>query len=166
MSRPIVQNEDLEPWYKQFWPWFLIVLPGSVVVASLVTLFIANYGADDLVVDDYYKVGLSINRQLEKKQRSEDLGISASLGVTERHITVRTSGPVSSNTLNLLLSHPLEADKDIALSLVRIAPGIYQSPLPTAVAPRWHWTLDQEGSNGWRLDGNLESYDFSDRIKN
>ncbi|MEM8560758.1 MAG: FixH family protein [Pseudomonadota bacterium] len=166
MNRTVLQNEDLEPWYRQFWPWFLIILPGSVVVASLATLIIANYGADDLVVDDYYKTGLSINRQLEKKQRSNDLGISARLGVTQRHVTVRVTGPVSSNSLNLLLSHPLEADKDFTLTLSRIAPGVYQSPLPKAVAPRWHWTLDHEGTGGWRLDGNLESDDFGDSLPN
>ena len=60
------------PWYRQFWPWFLILLPASVVVAGLTTLYIANRHADDLVVDDYYKDGLAINRQLEKKQRAAD----------------------------------------------------------------------------------------------
>lgn len=29
------------PWYKQFWPWFLIALPGSVVIASLFTISLA-----------------------------------------------------------------------------------------------------------------------------
>jgi hypothetical protein len=28
-------------WYKQFWPWFLISLPASVVVASMFTISIA-----------------------------------------------------------------------------------------------------------------------------
>ena len=41
------------PWYKQFWPWFLILLPGTAVVATLYTVVIANQYADDLVVDDY-----------------------------------------------------------------------------------------------------------------
>ena len=34
--------EDTVPWYQQFWPWFLILLPASVVVAGLTTLVIAN----------------------------------------------------------------------------------------------------------------------------
>jgi hypothetical protein len=29
------------PWYKQFWPWFLISLPAAVVVASMFTIKIA-----------------------------------------------------------------------------------------------------------------------------
>ena len=48
MSRAApVPGRDLDttPWYRQFWPWFLIVLPGSVVVAALTTVYIANKGA-------------------------------------------------------------------------------------------------------------------------
>lgn len=151
---------DTEPWYRQFWPWFLISLPASVVVAGLFTLYIANRGADDLVVDDYYKDGLAINRQLEKKQRSLDLGITASLQFSDNHVTVRMAGPVDAATLDLLLSHPLEADRDFSVTLARIAPGIYQAGLPATVAPRWHWTLTLEQTDGWRLDGDIDQHDI------
>ena len=40
------------PWYKQFWPWFIIALPASAVVASFITLWIAISNPDPLVVDD------------------------------------------------------------------------------------------------------------------
>lgn len=151
---------DTEPWYRQFWPWFLISLPASVVVAGLFTLYIANRGADDLVVDDYYKDGLAINRQLEKKQRSLDLGITASLQFSDNHVTVRMAGPVDAATLDLLLSHPLEADRDFSVNLARIAPGIYQAVLPAAIAPRWHWTLMSAQPDAWRLDGDIERHDI------
>ena len=39
-----MQNEvetEKAPWYKQFWPWFLISLPASVVIASMFTISIA-----------------------------------------------------------------------------------------------------------------------------
>ena len=52
---------DDKPWFKQFWPWFLIILPGTVVIASLATVIIAFKGADDVVSKDYYKEGLAIN---------------------------------------------------------------------------------------------------------
>ena len=150
---------DIEPWYRQFWPWFLILLPASVVVAGLFTLYIAIEGSDDLVVDEYYKDGLAINRQLEKIQRSEALGISARLQFSDTHVTAQLTGPVDSAALSLLLSHPLEADRDFSVDLARIAPGIYQAPLPNLIAPRWHWTLTIEQPDGWRLDGDIEQRD-------
>jgi hypothetical protein len=158
--RPTLPGGDTQPWYRQFWPWFLILLPATVVVASFVTLYIANRGADDLVVDDYYKDGLAINRQLEKKQRSIDLGISARLRFSDGYVTAWVEGPVEAATLSLLLSHPLEADRDFSVELARISPGIYQALLPAGIAPRWHWTLKYGQSNGWRLDGDIEQRDI------
>ena len=158
--RVALPGGDSEPWFRQFWPWFLILLPASVVVASLVTMYIAYYGADDLVVDEYYKDGLAINRQLEKKQRSVELGITARLNFSDDHVTARIEGPVAEASLSLWLSHPLEADRDFPVKLAMIAPGIYQAPLPSAVAPRWHWTLGLEQVDGWRLDGIIEQHDI------
>ncbi|MBT8069117.1 MAG: hypothetical protein HKP21_12920 [Xanthomonadales bacterium] len=43
---------DTQPWYKQFWPWFIIALPASVVVASFFTLYLAVSNPDQLVVDE------------------------------------------------------------------------------------------------------------------
>lgn len=47
-------------WYKQFWPWFLIVLPTAAVIASFVTLYIAFKYADQPVHDDYVQHGLTV----------------------------------------------------------------------------------------------------------
>ncbi len=68
-------NEDqVKAWYKQFWPWFLIALPGSVVIASVATIIIAIKNPDSIVVDDYYKAGLAINRDLSREQLAIQTG--------------------------------------------------------------------------------------------
>ncbi|MDH3646773.1 MAG: FixH family protein [Gammaproteobacteria bacterium] len=36
-------------WYKQFWPWFIVVLLGAAVTASLVTVWIAFAAAPERV---------------------------------------------------------------------------------------------------------------------
>jgi hypothetical protein len=151
---------DTQPWYRQFWPWFLILLPASVVVASLYTMYLASSGADDLVVDDCYKDGLAINRQLEKKERGEALGVSAALAFSDELVTVQVTGPVDVARLSLLMSHPLEADRDFSVELIRTGPGVYRGALTDAVAPRWHWTLESTGPEAWRLDGSVASRDI------
>ena len=70
---------DNLPWYRQFWPWFIMALPATVVVAGLTTWWIAARNADSLVADDYYKEGLAINRQLDKRRRAEELDLSAAI---------------------------------------------------------------------------------------
>jgi len=153
-------REDNEPWYRQFWPWFLIMLPASVVVAGISMVVIANRGADDLVADEYYKDGLAINRKLEKKERAEALGISATLEVSGGEIVVRTTGPVQSQQLQLLLSHPLESDRDFKVMIVQSLPGEYRGRLQATVAPRWHWALIKDGEQAWRLDGSITAADL------
>ena len=53
-------NEELQPapWYKQFWPWFLIALLGYSVIQGLTLLTVATRNPPGLISDDYYDVCL------------------------------------------------------------------------------------------------------------
>ena len=76
--RPKLANKyESRPWYRQFWPWFLIAIPLFAVITGLFTVVIATVTSDGLVVDDYYKRGLSINRVLARDQQAAELGIKA-----------------------------------------------------------------------------------------
>ena len=46
-----------QPWYRQFWPWFIIALPCAAVVGSIATAIIASKDGVNLVAEDYYKQG-------------------------------------------------------------------------------------------------------------
>lgn len=59
-----VHDTDTVAWYRQFWPWFLIALPGVVVIACMITIYIAVTNPDPLVDGNYYKQGLTINERL------------------------------------------------------------------------------------------------------
>ncbi|MFN2376686.1 MAG: FixH family protein [Candidatus Binatia bacterium] len=43
------QRTDSKPWYRQFWPWFLILLPATSVVFSFATLYVALRDADEVL---------------------------------------------------------------------------------------------------------------------
>ena len=62
------------PWYKQLWPWLLMIPPAAAVIGGIVTIIIAVIYADELVVADYYRQGLVINQKLEQDdtQRPRD----------------------------------------------------------------------------------------------
>jgi uncharacterized protein len=159
VTKPLPGGDTL-PWYRQFWPWFLILLPASVVVAALATAYIANRGADDLVVADYYKDGLAINRQLEKKERATQRGISAMLRFSGDTVSVDMTGPITETELQLLLSHPMEADRDFTVTLARVSPNVYSGTLAQVITPHWHWTLEPPRENSWRLDGDVQATDI------
>lgn len=61
-------------WYKQFWPWFIIALPASAVIASFTTLWIAISNPDGLVVtdDEYQRVYSELKAQAPAGSKQED----------------------------------------------------------------------------------------------
>ena len=67
------------PWYKHFWPWFIIVLLGTVVTASMFTLHLASQGDDSLVLDGSGGTDVVTERNLAAQMNAMDLGLSAEL---------------------------------------------------------------------------------------
>jgi len=72
-NTPDPVSDEFLPWYKQFWPWFIIALPASVVVASFFTLWLAISNPDHLVVDDaeYRKLKGELKAQLPVEEKKE-----------------------------------------------------------------------------------------------
>ena len=52
------------PWWKFGHVWLIVAGPAIVVVASLVTLYLAVTRPDQLVTQDYYRKGVEINQTL------------------------------------------------------------------------------------------------------
>ena len=118
-----VLHQKIKPWYKQFWPWFIISLPASAVIAGVTTVYIAFKYNDSLVVDDYYKAGLAINQVLTRQRAAQELGIRAMMGFNADtsglsiHIP---SGLLSTDkVLRVRLVHATQAEKDRVLLLNR-----------------------------------------------
>ena len=67
--------EQLIPWYRQFWPWFIIALPAAAVIASFVSLWLAVTHPDPLVVteDEYRQLKSELKAQptLKEQQATE-----------------------------------------------------------------------------------------------
>lgn len=68
-----VPGQDV-PWYRQFWPWFIIALPASAVVAGFITLWLAITNPDGLVVSDdqYQRVKSELKAQAPSQKNKED----------------------------------------------------------------------------------------------
>ncbi|MFK7732750.1 MAG: hypothetical protein AB8B48_14115 [Pseudomonadales bacterium] len=48
------------PWYREFWPWFIVALIGSVLMASIATIGLALKYNDAPAEGHYQKQGLGI----------------------------------------------------------------------------------------------------------
>lgn len=163
--------EPVEPWYRQFWPWFLIVLPGSVVVASFFMLYLAIKHADTLVSDNYYRDGLALNQVLSQDARARELALSAQLvfNIEQGVLTINFIGTGKSwiprsETLTLLLLHPTDAGADHMISVSAGGEGRYRGRLPSLPKHRFYLRLlpgkisdgEEIKSAKWRLNGEID----------
>ena len=96
------QREDTLPWYRQFWPWFIISIPALTIVAAMITITIAVKTDDGLVVDDYYKEGLAINEDKQLVKNAAALEISAELSLDENGM-IRAQLPENVASLPFLM---------------------------------------------------------------
>lgn len=150
------QERHPEPWYRQFWPWFLIALPGSVVIASFVTIWLAVSRPNPMVVDDYARIARSTELRLERDETAAALGVTARIRLIPGAdvVEVRLSpASVDPEALELRLSHPLVEERDQVIRLLRVPEGWSGSLEPPD--GRWYLQL-YPGDRSWRLSGELE----------
>ncbi len=155
---PTPNVPDSKPWYRQFWPWLLISLPLTSVVAGVTTLFIAMDDPDGLVADDYYKAGLAINRTLERQGEARRMGIGArgQLDLTTGDVLLSVDGLTTSpGPLTLRLAHATRSTHDQQIEL-RPVPGggnRFAGQLSDRLR-QGAWTLFLEPAAGtWRVTG-------------
>ncbi len=154
-----IAGKDVGPWYREPWPWLLMAGPVTVIVAGIATLWIAVTSSDGLVVDDYYKAGLAINRTLERSAlaaargyRAEAVIQGAGRGISVRLATTATV-PLP-ETLQLHIAHPTRAGHDGLVLLRQRSSGLYEGVMPALTAGHWTLLLEDLQSN-WRLGGTM-----------
>lgn len=150
---------DTVPWYRQFWPWFLIALPASAVVAGLTTVDIAMHHHVDMVVDDYYKEGLAINQVLDRDHKAKQLGVYAvgrfdsRTDRLELHIQARQPLPVEGIQLSLM--HPTLSRLDVKVPMhYDASAGRYVAQVHALATADWYIQLEPPKGD-WRLLGRL-----------
>jgi hypothetical protein len=152
-----IVNRNSTPWYREPWPWILMSGPFFVVVAALVSAWIAVKTSDGLVADDYYKQGLAVGQTLARSERAAEMGLAAKLrlhvdGATI-HLAARQSSFVMPAALRITLSHPTRAGLDSEQILVRQG-DLYVGKVRLPAAGHWLILIEDEGQT-WRLMGSV-----------
>lgn len=138
-----MQELDDKPWYKQFWPWFLIAIPLSSLIVGSQVIRLATDGTNSLVVGDYYKEGKSINARLDKIEKAMELGIKTKLNVQSGSIILEfvTGAPQSGEALKLDFFHVTQDFKDFSVLLTRDALGRYRNNEQYPIQGKWRLRL-------------------------
>lgn len=157
MSR-VDNNQEVKPWHKEHFVWMIIFFPSLAVVAGIYTIYLAVVSSDGLVVDDYYKQGLEMNRTLERDNNASQFGLNADVTfettLQEVVITLTANDNFSyPETLEARFLNATRAGLDRVVNLLHTGSGIYRGQLPELNTGKWYLQLEQED---WRLVKQLQ----------
>ncbi len=148
-----MNEETSRVWYRERWPWILMSGPAIVIVAGVLTTWIAFASADGLVADDYYKQGLAINQEIRREQRALQLGLAASFELSGGRLRVRLTGGEPEAVI-AHLAHGTRSGHDQRLRLAPVGNGVYEGRV--ASLPPGHWQVNiEDPRREWRISGAL-----------
>ena len=145
------------PWYKNFWPWFLMFFPVVTIIACIGLVVFAVGNGPDMVVDDYYKKGKAINLELTKFNKAKALYLHGELQVTADTIKFHfTKGDASKvNALKASFYHRTIQKYDFNTNLLANANGEFTAVLDPI--EQGAYTVFLEPMDGsWKLKENLQ----------
>lgn len=162
-------GEAVKPWYRQFWFWFVFSPLIYIMIMCSVTVTIALKGADDVIIDNYYKEGRMINQTLEQDKRASELGLAGDVTfdrVSGEVLLVLNNVPADQalipSQLLLMMGHPVKAEKDQLVALTAIGVGRYRGELKAEPDYSWYLTLypvaelAQRNEAPWSLSGEID----------
>ena len=129
-----MKREDTQPWYRQFWPWFIIALPAASVIGGLTTLWISLQNTDSLVLQSEDGVRNASDRHIAAERFASSAGLAALVDInrdTGAVSAVMRSGELADvpATLEFELSHPAFAERDQAITLAKAMPDTAGNPV-------------------------------------
>src|SRR5690606_30895365 len=156
------QQNGIPPWYKQFWPWFLIGILVFAVVIGLGLVYVSLLNPDSMVRDNYYKEGRAINMHMGGYHRARDLNLSASFSRDEvtGGISQELEGDLDPLPHRLLLDimWPAYAGRGRSVELRRLSAKQYAGELEFTIQARHYVDLSDPalpGEDGWGLTGEV-----------
>ena len=146
------------PWYKQFWPWFLISIPFSAVIMGVVMITLAVEGKDPLVRDDWYKDGMAINQRLDKRHKARNSNLKAFITFdnAENIVTIQVSNLDTNQepSLHLELVHPTLSNRDIKTELYKTPDNHYFAKLSAAPQGRYYALISSDKGE-WEIESRV-----------
>ena len=161
ISNNIQPTRIAKPWFREPWPWLLMSGPAIVVVAGIITAVLAVRTHDGLVADDYYKQGMSVNKDISRDLNAKTANIRADAVVDSRaHRVVLSVQHISAKiqTLNLIFARATVSGKDRRVTLQRSGPDTFVGSLMPLETGKWYATLDDD-SHSWRLVSSINIQD-------
>jgi uncharacterized protein len=148
-------GESRRPWYRQRWPWLVMLPPFASVVAGFTLLFHALNSPNPLVVDDYASIVRHTEKRFERDREAARLGLAGRVSITaEAAGTEIVLGlepvPGDPGPLRLRFVHPTLESLDRETALLPEGAGRWSGQLPEQLQGRYYLQLEP-AARSWRL---------------
>ncbi len=147
-------------WYREPWFWLVMSPLLVVILASLTTVGIAVFYADDVVSDNYYREGRLLAQEFTSEEYAAKLGLAGVLefDLISGEVFLQLNQAAPAEVLNLLISHPAKAARDQRVELRRMLPQTFRADLAHGLEGRWYLRLTAANDAGelWRLHGEVD----------
>lgn len=143
-------------WHREPLVWLVIAFPLAAVLGGFATLMLAVRSWDGLVVDDYYKKGLEINKVIARDDAAVTSGYSATLAVDPDRVTVKLAnaqGKPLPAGIKVSFIHATRAGLDRELDMPLSGDDRYVAPM--SVLPPGHWHVHIETPE-WRITEQIQ----------
>jgi len=156
-----MEREDTQPWYRQFWPWFIIALLSFSVIAGLTTVWISLQTTDSLVARSEDGMQIVAERRISAEQLAAELQLAAlveiNLDTGAVSVAMRSGDlDVAPATLELEFTHPAFAERDQLIRMHRAQPDNAGNPVWAGHfvdMPRGRYYVTLKSGDDWRLSG-------------
>ncbi|TVP87648.1 MAG: nitrogen fixation protein FixH [Thioalkalivibrio sp.] len=154
-------REDTVPWYKQFWPWFVITPPLVGIMLGVILVTAATHDPDGLVIGDYSKEGRGINQSIERARFATQLGLAADVEIEDGRVWVQLeSNPmIPRQELELRFVHPTrdQFDQHRVLNHDPVR-NRYYADIEALQSALWYVYIEPT-DGAWRLRGRKAEFD-------
>ncbi|WP_417224410.1 FixH family protein [Amphritea sp.] len=127
-------DQDIGPWYKQPWLWFILAPLIATVLYSTVYITASVVTNDGVVLEEYTKQAKSFHEDNRLEEVADSLGLAGTLrfdtmtGDINLELNSAT-GETLPTQLKLIIGHPTKASLDISVELNELKPGYYGGEL-------------------------------------
>ncbi len=151
------EDQKPKPWHKEYYVWFVIFFPALAVVAGIYTIYLAVSSDDGLVVDDYYKKGLEINRTLERDQIATEYALDADIRIDPQfeEVTIKLSSNsnfVYPSQLEASFLYATRSGLDQKVKLLLTDEQTYRGNLAALAPGKWYVQIQKDN---WRLTNTI-----------
>jgi hypothetical protein len=156
MSEPRADERE-RPWYREVWPWLLMLPPAASVAGGVMMVVLATGTPAALVVDDYSRIEALTSERFERDVRATELGLVARIDFLAAparvEVRLESAGYFElPRTLRLILRHATNPAADRTVDLGD-AGGALAAPVDL-LPGRYRIELLPPDSS-WRLAGDL-----------